>query len=160
LAELVPLKLQNGVKMSVLRTALLSIVMGLLCTGASVQTKEVTCSSARKPFVELSPTERCREFEMRLADVLSSLLFIAAKKRQSNERRLPWRLYGKSKDPAEKRKWQKLKGKLRLCPTCSWEVDPTTGEIRLLEGRDADRNIQIATSYTNIEDLRPYVVSS
>jgi hypothetical protein len=45
-------------------------------------------------------------------------------------------------------------------PTCSWEVDPTTGEIRLPEGRDADGNIQIATSYTNIEDLRPDVVSS
>jgi hypothetical protein len=45
-------------------------------------------------------------------------------------------------------------------PTCSWEVDPTTGEIRLQEGRDADRNIHIATSYTNIEDLRPYVVSN
>jgi hypothetical protein len=140
-------------------TALLSVVTGLLYTGASIQTKEVTCSTARKSFVELTPTERRREFEMRLADALSSLLFIAAKA-SVERKKIALKTLRMSKEPADTRKWQKLEGKLRLCPTCSWEQDPTTGEIRLPEGRDADRNIQIATSYTNIEDLRAYVVSN
>ena len=62
-------------------TAILSIVTpALLYTGASIQGKEVNCSSCqKKPFADLSLDERKRQFPERLADALSSLLFIAAK---------------------------------------------------------------------------------
>jgi len=140
-------------------TAILSIVTALLYTGASAQTREASCSTSRRPFVELSKEERQREFEGRLADALSALLLIAAKASVARKRQALQRLK-QSQDLADKQKWQKLERKLRLCPTSGWEQDSTTGEVRMPDGRDVNRNIQVATSYTNINDLRSYVLSN
>ena len=41
-------------------TALLSIVSAMMLTGASVQSQQVSCSSSRVPFLELSEEERKR----------------------------------------------------------------------------------------------------
>lgn len=138
-------------------SALLSIVTGLLYTGVSYQKLSVSASSARVPFGELSKADKKREFESRLADVLAVLLLIAAKSSLARKEKALTALK-KSKDPADIRKWQKLERKLRLCPTCWWETD-SNGESRLPLGRESDK-IQIATSYTNIEELRSYVLSN
>jgi hypothetical protein len=139
-------------------TALLSIVTALLYTGATCQAQSISRSSTRPPFQNLTETERKREFESRLADVLAALLHIAAKASRSRKEEALKSMQG-SKDPADKLKWQKLVNKLRLCPTCWWEID-SKGDIVFPQGRDLDRKLQVATSYTNIEDLRSYVLSN
>lgn len=160
-------------------TALLSVVTGLLYTGASVQNGEnVSCEFSRKPFLELIAevnetkvnenkktgdikfkqydTEPfSREFEARLVDALSALLFIAAQA-SAERKRKALRSLRLSKDPADQRKWQKLERKLRLVPTCWWEKDrlPELGDDGIT------CSIQVTTSYTNVEDLRSYVVGN
>mmetsp|Transcript_24815 Transcript_24815/g.58219 ORF Transcript_24815/g.58219 Transcript_24815/m.58219 type:complete len:1258 (+) Transcript_24815:48-3821(+) len=59
-------------------TAITSIVTGLLYTGASIQGNEVNFTSGKTPWSSINVDERKREFESRLADALSSLIFIAA----------------------------------------------------------------------------------
>ena len=59
-------------------TAITSIVTGLLYTGASIRGNEVNFTSGKKPWSSLTTDERKREFESRLADALSSLIFVAA----------------------------------------------------------------------------------
>ena len=60
-------------------TALLSVVTAIMYSGASIQGSEVNCNAARKPFADLSEQERKHEFDGRLVDALSSLVWIAAK---------------------------------------------------------------------------------
>ncbi|GAX13407.1 hypothetical protein FisN_34Lh006 [Fistulifera solaris] len=138
-------------------SALLSIVTGLLYTGVSYQRLSISASSARVSFAELSEEDKKREFESRLADVLAVLLQIAAKASLARKEKALATLR-KSKDPTDIRRWQKIERKLRLCPTCWWETDGS-GELRLPVGRESDK-LQIATSYTNIEELRSYVLSN
>jgi hypothetical protein len=138
-------------------SALLSIVTGLLYTGVSYQKLSISASSARVPFADLSKEDKKREFESRLADVLAVLLQIAAKVSLARKEKALATLK-KSKDPTDIRRWQKIERKLRLCPTCWWETDGS-GELRLPAGRESDK-LQIATSYTNIEELRSYVLSN
>ena len=139
-------------------TAILAIVNGLIYTGATYQTGRISCTTVRKPFNELTVTERRREFESRLADALAVLLHIAA--RTSNKRKLQaLQTLKRSKDPTDMRKWQKLQRKLGLCPTCWWDSD-SNGDVRVPQGRETDRNLQVATSYTNANDLRAYVMSN
>jgi len=108
----------------------------------------------------LDKDARKREFESRLADALSVLLLLAAKSSMARKRRALAKLR-MSKDPSDIRKWQRIKRKLDLCPTCSWETDPATGEVRMPEGRHmGDGDIQVTTSYTNANDLRCYVLSN
>jgi len=59
-------------------TAIISIVTGLLYTGASIQGSEVNFTSAKAPWSSLTVEQRKREFESRLSDALSSLIFVAA----------------------------------------------------------------------------------
>ena len=59
-------------------TAITSIVTGLLYTGASIQGDEVNFTSGKKPWSSLTVEQRKREFESRLTDALSSLIFVAA----------------------------------------------------------------------------------
>ena len=139
-------------------SAILSIVTGLLYTGAAFQTQSVSCSTPRKPFIELTKEEKKREFEPRLADALSALLFIAAKSSR-DRKELALQKLKKSKRESDMRKWQTVRSKLRLCPTCTWDTD-SNGDSRLPQGRDSDRDLQLATSYTNIQDLRAYVMSN
>lgn len=143
-------------------TALISVVTAMLYTGACVQGNQVSRSSSRRPFAELTPEERRREFEARLADALSALLLIAVQASMERKRKALKKrsTYTKPADAAEKLQRQRVLRRLELCPTCSWEQNPNTGDVRLPEGRDSDRDIQVATSYTNIQDLRAYVLSS
>ena len=59
-------------------TAITSIVTGLLYNGASIQGIEVNFTSGKKAWSSLTTDERKREFESRLSDALSSLIFVAA----------------------------------------------------------------------------------
>ena len=60
-------------------TAIISSVTALLYTGVSIQGDEVNCTSGKKPYASLTAEERKREFESRLVDALSSLIFVAAR---------------------------------------------------------------------------------
>jgi hypothetical protein len=60
-------------------TAIISSVTALLYTGVSIQGDEVNCTSGKKPWASLTAEERKREFESRLVDALSSLIFVAAR---------------------------------------------------------------------------------
>ena len=140
-------------------TAILSIVTALLYSDISVHNGDISCAPVKNPFAQLSEEERKREFESRLANALSTLLLIAAKSSVALKRRA-LRKHERSNDPKDRRIWQRLERKLHLCPTCVWETDSTTGEVRIPEGRDADRKIQISTSFTNIQDLKHYVLSN
>ena len=59
-------------------TAITSIVTGLLHTGASIQGNEVNFTSGKSPWSSLTLEDRKREFDSRLTDALSSLIFVAA----------------------------------------------------------------------------------
>jgi hypothetical protein len=145
-------------------TAITSIVTALLYSGTCVQQNQASCKGAwRKPFAELSKEDRRREFDARLADALASLLVVAAnasmKRKTIALAKLKEADIGKKKKHEEvcdnkKLKWHKLEYKLQLCPTCTWDQEP---EIRLLEGRATDHNLHLATSYTNIDDMRSFV---
>jgi hypothetical protein len=138
-------------------TALLSIVTAMLYTGASIQGDEVNCTSAKKPFAELSEEERKRQFESRLADALSALIFVAAKASQDRKKRaLRKALAAKGSDVI---KTQTMQRKLRLIPTCCWEDEVASGLPRP-PGGPLYQPVQLTTSYTNIGDIRVYVLSS
>jgi hypothetical protein len=138
-------------------TALLSIVTALLYTGASIQGDEVNCTSAKKPFAELIEEERKRQFESRLADALSALIFIAAKASQDRKKRaLRKALAAKGSDII---KTQAMQRKLRLIPTCCWEDEVASGLPRPPDG-PLYQPVQLTTSSTNIGDIRVYVLSS
>jgi hypothetical protein len=166
-------------------SALLSIVTGLLYAGVTVQgVGQITCHSAREPLQELMAKESNaqklkpskkkltkgeqmyqqlmameqsnREYDARLVDALTALLYVAAEaSMQRKENAL--RDLQSSSDPADERKWQKIQRKLRLVPTCNWDGIPSISDT--FQGSDFC-NISIATSYTNIEDLRSYVLSN
>lgn len=138
-------------------TALLSIVTAMLYTGASIQGDEVNCTSAKKPFAELSEEERKRQFESRLADALSALIFVAAKASQDRKKRaLRKALAAKGSDII---KTQTMQRKLRLIPTCCWEDEVASGLPRPPDG-PLYQPVQLTTSNTNIGDIRVYVLSS
>ena len=59
-------------------TAITSIVTGLLYTGASIQGRQVNFTAGKPAWSSLTVDERKREFEARLTDALSSLIFVAA----------------------------------------------------------------------------------
>jgi hypothetical protein len=141
-------------------TALLSVVTALIYSGASIQGPTVNCNAARQPFAELSESERKREFDSRLVDALSSLLFIAAQASVDRKKRTlaknPRLMLPPDAGDGDKRRQQSLRRKLRLCPTCRWLDDIGTGDGRIPEGQ----TVQITSSYTSIEDIRSYVVST
>jgi hypothetical protein len=138
-------------------TGILSLVTALLYSGASIQGKQVSCSSVRTPFAELSESERKRQFESRLADALSALLLIAANASLDRKKRA---LAKRRETINESGALKRLERKLFLCPTCWWEKNPSTGEPRIPEGRDASQRVQLSVSLTHIQDLRTYVLSN
>lgn len=166
-------------------TALLSIVTGLMYTGATVESGgHVSCISSRQPlqelmieentkkktnpkikmnkgelmYKELSESDRLsREYETRLVDALTALLRVAAEASMKRKTKA-LQVLQTSKDPTDQRRWLLIKRKLRLVPTCWWEVPPN--EIRLVHTempKDDMCCLPIVVSYTNIEDLRSYV---
>ena len=166
-------------------TALLSIVTGLMYTGANVESGgHVSCTSSRQPlqeliveentktqtnskvklskgelmYRELSESDRLgREYETRLVDALTASLRIAAEASVKRKTRA-LRVLQTSKDPSDQRRWLWMKRKLRLVPTCCWEVP--LSEIRVAHTempKDDMCCLPIVVSYTNIQDLRSYV---
>ena len=140
-------------------TALLSVVTALMYSGASIQGTTVNCSAARTPFAELTEKERKSEFDSRLADALAALLLVAAnasvkRKKRALAKRRPQEPAGTG--DAETLRKQTLQRRLRLVPTCRWEDDTGTGDATFPEGQ----TIQIATSYTSIDEIPSYVLST
>lgn len=137
-------------------TALLSVVTALIYNGVNVHDKKVSSLSPLEPFQKVPDFDRKRQFDGRLADALAALLTVAAE--ASRERKMPALQRLKKSDP---RKWQIMKKKMKLCPTCHWEElegDGNNRSMRLPTAQDAENEIQVVTSYTNIEDLRAYVL--
>lgn len=165
-------------------TAILSIVTALIHTGASVQANEVTCSSSRVPFLELTEEDRKREFESRLIDAISSLIFVAAKASMERKKKAVDKMLAKEERRKRRRKKKKddlgeeeaeesnalqmsLRRKLKLCPVTWWQEN-TTGEPytpaeQWQKGEDEQVDgpwIKLNTSYSNISDVRAYVLSN
>jgi hypothetical protein len=108
---------------------------------------------------------RQRDFDERLTDALRSLLSVATRPSADRKRRA-LESRRTSPEPADQRKWRILSRRLRLCPTCWWDVDATNNNINNnTTGGDivhpptsvADGawcHIRITMSYTHADDLR------
>ena len=167
----------------------MSLVTALLYSGASIQGNEVNCNSCKVPFSELSVEERQKEFPQRLADALSAILFVAAQSGAERRNTALASLVKKFEEKRKKRQKKKddngidddfedeqdpsrddrdlmmrqlMRVRARLCPVCRWELEDQQGEprITLREMVDNEEEIRITVSYTNIEDLREYVISN
>jgi len=138
-------------------TALPAIVTALLYSGVHVQAGTAVVDSSRVAFKNLTEEERRDEADNRLVDALTVILHIAA----TSSRRRKEKALSKLKtstNASDRRKWQKLQSKLKLCPTCWWCKD--NGEAVVPQGQDMDKDLCIATSYANINDLKAYVLSN
>ena len=144
-------------------TAVLSAVTCLLYTGASHcashnQANVVTsCTSTQTPWLQLSPDERKRQFEARLADAITALLATAA----HTARRRHAYAYQKAQmlQNVSQEDLQKMKQRLNLVPTCRWETPPSAALVNEANG-PLYQNVTLVTSWTHIADLKAYVVSS
>jgi hypothetical protein len=148
-------------------TSILSIVTALLYTGASIQGNEINCLSGRKPWAELTLEEKKREFEGRLTDALTSLLFIAAQASLERKKKACHKfqkLVEKNEDKSAKHKLdakdKKMKRRLNLIPTCVWEEELSSTIVPRLPGMSQYRHVKIKTSLTNIHDIKKYVMSN
>ncbi|OEU07874.1 hypothetical protein FRACYDRAFT_197081 [Fragilariopsis cylindrus CCMP1102] len=141
-------------------TAIISSVTALLYTGVSIQGDEVNfnCTSGKKPYASLTAEERKREFESRLVDALSSLIFVAA--RASLKRKQ--KAYRKTiqKKATLKNKKEQMRRRLDLIPTCVWDDEKVTISSRTAEGPAYNNDVKVKTSWTNIRDIKLYVRSN
>ncbi|KAL3763085.1 hypothetical protein ACHAW5_010713 [Stephanodiscus triporus] len=151
-------------------SALLSIVTALLYSGASIRGgTTVACDVDRVPFDDLTLDQRKREFDPRLTDALSSLIFVAAqagsrcckKRLQAFDRQ--WARCRKKRhvSPEEEASYTMrrllLQRQARVCHVCWWETDATTGNITMFpEGRNP-KDVNLKLSSTNIHDIKSYV---
>jgi len=126
-------------------SAVLSVVTAMIHTGAA------SSSKSSEPFGTLDVTQRKRQFEARLADVLTALFNVAVKASLHRKSISLERLRRTNTD-----QWQKLQRKLSLCPTCSFQIDAASGDVSY----SVDGDVQVVTSYTNVQDLRAYVLSN
>jgi hypothetical protein len=142
-------------------TAIMSVVTATILTGASIQAGGVTTASARTPFYQLNKEERAREYEARLSDALSALLWIAVQASVARKK-LALKAVSSSvekqvaKNDELQVEWNRLQYKLGLIPTCNWNADPNTGEIRI----EDDTPLQLVTSLIHVEDVKCYVSSN
>jgi hypothetical protein len=152
-------------------SALLSIVTALLYSGASIRGgTTVSCDLDRIPFDELTLDQRKREFDPRLTDALSSLIFVAAKagsqrfkeKLESYDRQ--WARHRRRKghiDPKEEADYNKrhllLQRRTRVCHVCWWETDATNGNVTIFPGGRSPKDVNLKISFTNIQDIKLYV---
>lgn len=152
-------------------SALLSIVSALLHSGASIQNgAAVACDVDRVPFSELSLDQRKREFDSRLTDALSSLIFVAAQagslryKEILNiyDRQWARRCQRKGHITPEEEdihmtKRMALQRRSRVCEVCWWPTDIMNGGATIFpEGKDP-KDVHFKTSFTNIRDIKSYV---
>jgi len=116
-------------------SALLSIVTALLQSGASLQgSHEVHCGLSRTRFADLkTEQEKRKQFKSRLADALSSLLYLAASSKAN-------------------------KKKTTLCPVCIWGEEQNSEETTRPPSSAIGQ--AISTSKTNLRDLRSFVFSN
>lgn len=155
-------------------TAVFSVVQAMLLTGVSIQGDEVNCTKAQTPWGELNKAQREIEFDSRLKDILAALIFIAAEASQRRKKQAVSKAEEQSRDREQgesgegvneaeklhtKKRIQYMKRRLRLIATCSWEDDPAAG-MPQAPGGPSHRNIQVATSLTNIQDISLYVSSN
>jgi hypothetical protein len=147
-------------------TSILSLVTSLLYTGATIQGDVVTCTSAQKPWSDLTSEERKNEFDDRLTDALSALVFIAAKTSQKRKRRalrqLQNRMTASPKKPSAEDidKEKTMIARLNLVPTCIWEENLATALVPRTSDGPAFCHVRIKTSLTNIKDIKLYVLST
>ncbi|KAL7449766.1 hypothetical protein ACHAWC_001796 [Mediolabrus comicus] len=146
-------------------SAMLSLVTALLYSGVSLQKGTISINVDRKAFDELTLEERRKQFDVRLEDVLSSLIFVAAK---AGAQRCSKKIADYDKflarrrtmDPEEqsfhlqRRQW--LEKRTHLCNVCWWDVDSTTGATSFPAGKDP-MDVNVNNSFTNINDIRSYV---
>lgn len=149
-------------------SALLSLVTGLLYSGASVQGGiSVTCDAAQEPFDSLSLEQRKRQFDPRLTDALTALIFVAA---QAGSRRCGETLQKYDKHWACRRKRGnvtlededtytnkrlELQRRAHLAQLCWWETDADNVTI-LPQGKNP-KNVKFKTSFTTIHNIKSYV---
>jgi len=155
-------------------TAIFSIIQAMLLAGASIQGDTVNCTKAQIPWSELSKTQREVEFDSRLKDVLAALIFVAAEASLQRKKQAVAKAEEKARDREQdeggevaheaeklqtKKRIQYMKRRLRLITTCTWEDDPTAGMPQAPDG-PSHRNVQVATSLTNIQDIELFVSSN
>jgi hypothetical protein len=147
-------------------TSILSLVTSLLYSGATIQGDVITCSSAQKPWSHLTLEERKNQFDDRLTDALSALVFLAAKASQKRKQRalrlLQNRMAASPEKPSaeDMEKLKTMTSRINLVPTCIWEENFATALVpRTLDG-PAFCHARIKTSLTNIKDIKLYVLST
>ncbi|KAL3941782.1 MAG: hypothetical protein SGBAC_003928 [Bacillariaceae sp.] len=155
-------------------TAIFSIIQAMLLTGVSIQGDTINCTKVQTPWSELTKTQREVEFDSRLKDVLAALIFVAAEASLQQKKRSVAKAEEESRDREKdeeveavneaerlqtKKRIQNMKRRLRLMTTCTWEDDPTAGMPQAPDG-PSHRNVQVATSLTNIQDIDLYVSSN
>jgi hypothetical protein len=92
-----------------------------------------------------------------LVDALTALIFIATT--ASTARKLRAYRKAKAKDPNNDQRLKKMQHKLRVIPTCRWRDDSSTSVVRQEDGPRL-QSIKVASSDTNIQDIRAYVLST
>ena len=142
-------------------SAMLSLVTALIYSGVSLEKGAVSIHVDRAPFAELSLEERRRQFGQRLEDVLSSLIFIAAKagtQRCKNmlEKYDKFTARNKVNQSYCLKMRQELEKRTHHCNVCWWDVDPTTDATIYPAGKDPE-DVNVNNSFTNINDIRSYV---
>ncbi|KAL3915621.1 MAG: hypothetical protein SGILL_005562 [Bacillariaceae sp.] len=146
-------------------TSILSVITALLYSGASIQGNTVNCKSGKKPWATLTLEDKKREYEGRLADAISSLLFVAAQssiERKHRALRKHKKKLNHNRDgPAAQDivKEKKMEARLNLVATCVWEEDLASLTPRTLDGPPY-RSVHVKTSWTNIQDISLYAMSN
>eukprot|EP00536_Pseudo-nitzschia_multiseries_P000256 jgi/Psemu1/249319/estExt_Genewise1Plus.C_40020 len=137
-------------------TAVTSLVTALLYSGAAIQGDQITCASGRPAWVSLTPEERKREFESRLADALSVLIFVAAKASQKRKQKA----HRKAKRPlTPQERIQHMRRRLDLIPTTVWTNHTAVAASRSGDGPLYNKKVRVKSTWTNIRDIKLYVQS-
>ena len=151
-------------------SALQSIVTALIYSGVSLQgNSTVSCDRERESFDSLSLEQRKREFDPRLVDALSSLIFVAA---QAGSRRCLEILEAYKKQWARRLqkgfvptleeedlytvKCLELQRRAGVANVCWWETDTSNGNVILPAEKDP-KDVNFKTSLTNIMDIKSFV---
>lgn len=145
-------------------SAMLSLVTALLYSGVSLQKGTISIGVDRVNFDELPLQERKTQFDVRLEDALSALIFVAAKagaQRCKNKLVEYDKFLARRKmDPEEQsfylQRRQQLEKRTHLCNVCWWDIDSTTGTTSFPTGKDPI-DVNVNNSFTNINDIKSYV---
>jgi hypothetical protein len=147
-------------------TSILSIVTALMYSGAALQGTVVNCESGKKPWAALTLEEKKREFDGRLADALTSLIYIAAtssierKRKALQKQQKKMNVSPLNVSEEDRAKEKKMQARLNLVPTCVWEEDLAISLVPRGPDGPAYRRVPVKTSWTNIKDVKLYVMSS